>query len=108
MMLNYTIKGYDIIYALSSFFYNTFASASPQTFSIDQNGIVVLLRLNGSNLHKTEVEIPKKRHKHETPRPLGYEDKRKKTRLYSCNPLKAHFYTVNWGLQGYTLIFFFC
>ena len=29
------------------------------------------------------------------------------TRLYSFDPLKPHFYTVIWGLQGYTSIFLF-
>ena len=31
----------------------------------------------------------------------------KKTRLHNFDPFKPHFYTVNWGLQGYTLFFLF-
>ena len=30
-----------------------------------------------------------------------------KTYLYNSDPLKPHFYIVNWGLQGYTLFFLF-
>ena len=30
-----------------------------------------------------------------------------KTYLYNFDPLKPHFYIVNWGLQGYTLFFLF-
>ena len=30
-----------------------------------------------------------------------------KTRLYNFDPLKPHFYILNWGLQGYTLFFLF-
>ena len=30
-----------------------------------------------------------------------------KTRLYNFDPLKPHFYIVNWGLQGYALFFLF-
>ena len=30
-----------------------------------------------------------------------------KTCLYNFDPLKSHFYIVNWGLQGYTLFFLF-
>ena len=30
-----------------------------------------------------------------------------KTCLYNFDPLKPHFYIVNWGLQGYTFLFLF-
>ena len=30
-----------------------------------------------------------------------------KTYLYNFDPLKPHYYIVNWGLQGYTLFFLF-
>ena len=30
-----------------------------------------------------------------------------KSRLYNFDPLKPHFYIVNWGLQEYTLFFLF-
>ena len=30
-----------------------------------------------------------------------------KTCLYNFDPLKPHFYKVNWGSQGYSLIFLF-
>ena len=30
-----------------------------------------------------------------------------KTCLYNFDPLKSHFYIVNWGLQGYTLFCLF-
>ena len=30
-----------------------------------------------------------------------------KTCLYNFDPLKPHFYILNWGLQGYTLFFLF-
>ena len=31
-----------------------------------------------------------------------------KTRLYNCDPLKPHFYTVKLGFTWYTLFFLFC
>ena len=31
----------------------------------------------------------------------------RKTCLYNFDPIKPHFYIVNWGLQGYTLFFLF-
>ena len=32
-----------------------------------------------------------------------------KTCLYNFDPLKPHFHTVNWGLEGYTIFFsYFC
>ena len=30
-----------------------------------------------------------------------------KTYLYNFDPLKRHFYIVNWGLKGYTFFFLF-